>query len=77
MRIESLELGRYLGIPVNNRFYIFCENCIEDEKHFLLSCPMYNGVQQALFTQACYINTDFMSNDEDAKLRFFYLMMML
>ena len=34
----NLELGRYLGIPVNNRFCIFCENCVEDEKHVLLSC---------------------------------------
>ena len=44
----NLELGRYLGIPVNNRFCNFCENCVEDEKHVLLSCPMYNGVRQAL-----------------------------
>ena len=68
----NLELGRYLGIPVNNRFCNFCENCVEDEKHVLLSCPMYNGVRQALFTQACYINSDFMSYDEDAKLRFLF-----
>ena len=26
----------------------------------------------ALFTQACYINSDFMSYDEDAKLRFLF-----
>ena len=44
----------------------------EDEKYVLLICPMYNGVRQALFTQACYINSDFMSYDEDAKLRFLF-----
>ena len=33
---------------------------------------MNNGVRQALFTQACYINSDFMSYDEDAKLRFLF-----
>ena len=73
----NLELGCYLGIPVNNRFCIFCENCVEDEKHVLLSCPMYDGVRQALIMQACYFNSDFMSHDEDAKLYGFYLMMML
>ena len=30
---------------------------------------MYNGLRQALFTQACYFNSDIMSYDEDAKLR--------
>ena len=65
----NLELGGYLGILVNNRFCNFCENCIENEKHVLLSCPMYNGVRQTLFTQVCYINSDFMSYDEDAKLQ--------
>ena len=39
---------------------------------FLLSCPMYNGVQKALYTQACYFNSDFMSYDEDAKLRLLF-----
>ena len=73
----NLELGRYLGIPVNNRFCIFCENCVEDEKHVLLSCLMYNGVRQALFTQACYFNSDFMSYDGDAISYGFYFMMML
>ena len=33
---------------------------------------MYNGVRQTLFTQACYINSDFMSYDGDAKLRFLF-----
>ena len=60
----NLELGRYLGIPVNNSFCIFCENCAEDEKHVLLSFPMYDGVRQALFAQTCY--------DVDAKLRFLF-----
>ena len=68
----NLELGRYIGIPVNKRFCYFCENCVEDEKHVLLSCPMCSGVRQALFTQACYNNSDFMSYDEDAKLRFLF-----
>ena len=30
--IINIELGRYVGIPVNNRFCMFCENCVEDEK---------------------------------------------
>ena len=63
----NFELGRYLGIPVINRFCHFCENCVENEKHVLLSCPLYDGVRQALFTQACYFNSDFMSYDEDVR----------
>ena len=33
---------------------------------------MYNGVRKALFMQVCYFNSDFMSYDEDAKLRFLF-----
>ena len=36
---------------------------------------MYHVVWQALSTQECYIISDFMSHDEDAKLLSKYLMM--
>ena len=34
-------------------------------------------MRQALFTQACYFNSDFMSYDGDAKLQFYLMMMLL
>ena len=37
----AIETGRYRNVPLEERL---CESCriIEDEKHFLLHCPLYN-----------------------------------
>ena len=38
-----VETGRYcnLFIPRENRFCFYSKNFVEDEKHFLLDCPLY------------------------------------
>ena len=42
---NDLKLSRYLGIPVNNRFCNFYENCVEDENKFysVVLCIMVYG----------------------------------
>ena len=40
-----IETGRYTGLPADQRLYSLCttkEPDIEDEKHFLLNCDLYN-----------------------------------
>ena len=38
-----VETGRYCNpvIPRENKFCFHCKNIVEDEKHFLLDCPLY------------------------------------
>jgi hypothetical protein len=51
-----IERGRYLKpmIPREKRFCSYCQtqtmNLIEDEQHFLLTCPQYMEIRQDMFT---------------------------
>ena len=43
----AIEKGRHENIPKENRKCIYCNmNAIESEFHFLLVCPLYNGIRQ-------------------------------
>ena len=51
----SVETGRYAKpqIPLENRLCTFCDmNVIEDEKHFLIDCPLYSDIRFELFQKA-------------------------
>ncbi len=39
----AVEKGRFYGIERCNRKCFHCNNDIEDEMHFILKCPIYNG----------------------------------
>jgi len=39
----TISCGCYFAISRRNKLCIFCNNDIEDEKHFVLKCPMYQG----------------------------------
>ena len=41
----AIECGRYSAIPRSNRLCSFCKNDIEDEMHFILKCPTYQGLR--------------------------------
>ena len=43
-----IEKGRHLRIKPENRFCPFCNDCVEDEMHFLLTCPKYNDIRTCL-----------------------------
>ena len=40
-----IEKGRHFGIPREFRTCFYCENCIEDEFHFVMTCPVYSEVR--------------------------------
>ena len=43
-----LETGRYEKLLVNERFCPFCLDCVEDECHVILECPVYSDMQVPL-----------------------------
>ena len=54
-----IETGRYEGLLVET---IICfsnvchiNNCIEDEKHVILDCPVYEDLRQYLLNQAFFL----------------------
>lgn len=39
----AVESGRFSAVPRQNRLCKFCKDDIEDEMHFVLKCPVYQG----------------------------------
>ena len=54
-----VETGRYCdpAIPRENRFCFHCKNNVEDEKHFLLDCPLYKHVRKKYSNYLILITT--------------------
>jgi hypothetical protein len=46
----NLEQERHRRQPIEERVCPCCEDRIEDERHFLLDCPIYNETRNLLFT---------------------------
>ena len=44
-----IEKGRHQKIDKSLRFCPFCKNCIEDELHFVMVCPVYKHQRNQLF----------------------------
>ena len=44
-----IETGRFQHIDKTERFCSFCKNQIEDEIHFVISCPTYSNLREPLF----------------------------
>ena len=42
-----VERGRHYGIPKEYRRCPYCETSIEDEKHFVLVCPLYSELRKS------------------------------
>ena len=50
-----IEQGRFINVERSNRICQFCNmNCIEDEYHFLLICPVYRDLRQKYFKKYYY-----------------------
>ena len=62
----KIETGRYEGFAVENRVCPFCRNCVEDEIHVMLACPVYQTIRLNLCLKASEIDPTFasMSNIE-------------
>ncbi|MES9880789.1 MAG: reverse transcriptase family protein [Sedimenticola sp.] len=66
----ALEHGRYTGLPVNERYCFNCNNVVEDEKHVLLVCPLYDNIRIDLFEEARGIIANFDELSVDEKVAF-------
>ena len=45
-----METGRIRNEQLHERICIICENnCIEDEEHFLVKCPLYTNLRKKYF----------------------------
>ena len=64
----NIEIGRYSNTPIENRLCNICnENVIEDEKHFLMSCPVYDNLRSVLMDKANTIVESFNELSENEK----------
>ena len=71
----AIETGRYRNVPSNERFCFNCKTLVESELHFLLHCPLYDGVRQPLLDKATQ-SFDTFINLEDTR-KFNYLLNIL
>ena len=56
----KVETGRFQQIPVEDRTCNFCSGLeIEDEKHFLFDCCLYNSLRDTLFEKVCILYPEF------------------
>ena len=68
----KIETGRFKGLAIDARLCELCNlNCIEDEIHFLCTCPVYTEVRSILFDKI--IDNDSFT-DMDCTDKFIFLM---
>ena len=67
----NMELGRYQGIPREQRLCPLCDiDKVEDELHILFDCPRYCELRKPLFEQAALTDASFndVSNIDKMKI---------
>ena len=70
----AVETGRYSRppVPYEERTCLFCNrNVVENEKHFLIDCPLYSDLRYDLFHTAAEHIQGFYNLSSDDKLRIF------
>ena len=68
----TVETGRFRKIPLQDRKCTICDlNGVEDEKHFLCICPVFNDKRSTLYTKANTINSEFSTLDMSERFVFF------
>lgn len=55
----NIEIGRYNGIPREERWCVNCKDEVEDEIHVLFHCPLYQPLRQTLIREALELNVGF------------------
>ena len=70
-----IEKGRHLRPPLerNDRKCFICKNVIEDEKHFLITCPLYENQREILF-QNCRVNSSLFDSLISEENKFIFIM---
>ena len=54
--VLMIEKGRHQNIDKNLRFCPFCVDKVEDEKHFLIECPVYKFIRSDLYREVKSVN---------------------
>jgi len=67
-----IETGRYENILRNERFCFNCKDCIENEEHVILICPLYNDLREVLFNNAVLICPSFKDFNLSDKMAFLF-----
>ena len=67
----GVELGRYKNIPRSSRICSYCSTGeIDDERHFLMSCPIFDLKRACFFGKLSSISPQINSFSEDQKLKY-------
>ena len=53
------ETGRFECKIIDKRICFICNNCVEDEKHVLLSCPLYTDLGLNLYNDLSKLDAYF------------------
>lgn len=67
-----LETGRFENLAVNQRTCFNCRKLVESEKHVLLSCPLYDDLQQEMFCAISEFNPNFNMLNVDEKIVYMF-----
>ena len=54
-----IEKGRHYSILLEDRNCVYCEECLEDEFHFVLICPLYSEVRSKYIKENYVLNATF------------------
>ena len=67
----GIETGRYRNIPISSRVCCYCSSGeIDDEKHLLLSCPLFNLKRACFYGKLSSISPNFLNLSDEDKLKF-------
>ena len=59
-----IETGRFRNLPAEQRICQLCElDMVEDEVHFLCTCPWYENARLLLFNKAADLDDNFVNLD--------------
>ena len=60
----AIEVGRYRDVPLPERTCQVCNQAVEDEIHFLLTCDVYSNLRRKLISKAIGFDNSFTQLDE-------------
>ena len=67
-----IETGRHENLPIKDRICLRCESEIDDEVHFLITCPYFNTEKTLFFSNINLFISNF--HGETAEKKFILLL---
>ena len=67
LRVETV---RYESLQLGQRVCFNCKNYVEDERHVLIDCPIYEGIRSDLYVKSRNINSEFNGLNDVEKMCF-------